>query len=53
MSPFPTYTYNDIFYAYMYLEPEGCIEGSVHLSNGDVEQEGIPEVCQKGMGRYL
>ena len=31
------------------LEPEGCIEGSVRLSGGDIEQEGIPEVCVNGV----
>ena len=30
-------------------EPEGCIEGSVRLSGGDIEQEGIPEVCVSGV----
>ena len=30
-------------------EPEGCIEGSVRLSSGDIEQEGIPEVCVNGV----
>ena len=30
-------------------EPEGCTEGSVRLSGGDIEQEGIPEVCVNGV----
>ena len=30
-------------------EPEGCLEGSVRLSSGDIEQEGIPEVCVNGV----
>ena len=31
------------------LEPEGCTEGSVRLSDSDIEQEGIPEVCVNGV----
>ena len=30
-------------------EPEGCKEGSVRLSGGNIEQEGIPEVCVNGV----
>ena len=30
-------------------EPEGCTEGSIRLSGGDIEQEGIPEVCVNGV----
>ena len=33
----------------MCSEPEGCVEGSVRLSSGDIEQEGIPEVCVNGV----
>ena len=33
----------------MCSEPEGCREGSVRLSVGDIEQEGIPEVCVNGV----
>ena len=33
----------------MCSEPEGCTEGSVRLSGGDIEQEGIPEVCVNGV----
>ena len=36
-------------YACVCSEPEGCIEGSVRLSSGDIEQEGIPEVCVNGV----
>ena len=30
-------------------EPEGCTEESIRLSGGDIEQEGIPEVCINGV----
>ena len=33
----------------MCSEPEGCTEGAVRLSGGDIEQEGIPEVCVNGV----
>ena len=34
---------------YVFSEPDGCTEGSVRLSGGDIEQEGIPEVCVNGV----
>ena len=33
----------------MCSEPMGCAEGLVRLSGGDIEQEGIPEVCVNGV----
>ena len=33
----------------MCSEPEGCTEGALRLSGGDIEQEGIPEVCVNGV----
>ena len=39
-------------YAHVYCvrsEPEGCTEGSVRLSGGNIEQEGIPQVCVNGV----
>ena len=36
-------------YWYMCSEPEGCTEGAVRLSGGDIEQEGIPQVCVNGV----
>ena len=36
-------------YRCMCSEPEGCTEGSVRLSGGNLEQEGIPEVCVNGV----
>ena len=38
-----------IFLTYVSSEPERCVEGSARLSGGDIEQEGIPEVCVNGV----
>ena len=46
MSVYYKYTHT---YWFMCSEPEGCTEGSVRLSGGDIEQEGIAEVCVSGI----
>ena len=34
---------------YLTLEPGECLEGSVRLADGDINQEGRPEVCLGGV----